>query len=354
MAWRRYCCGEVLPFVAMVFVEGVFVGLNTLFKAASLKGMSYNVFIVYSCATATLFLLPFAFFSHRGSGLPPLKFSTFLKICLLGLFGFLAQIFGFKGIEYSSPTLASATSNLIPAFTFVLAIFFRLEKLDLTSSSTQAKIIGTVVSISGALIVVLYKGPSIVTINSVSNVSYSWGLSPSNWAMGGLFLAADYLLLSVWFIVQAKIMKEYPAELVVVFLFNLCATILSAPVCFIADMNFNNWIVISDIGWVAIMYSSLMASCFGTLVHTWGVRVKGPVYIALFKPFAIVIAAVMGFIFLGESLYLGSVVGAVVISVGFYVVMWGKAKEEMGEEFGVMNSLESPSTLKAPLLGEER
>ena len=49
-----------------------------------------------------------------------------------------------------------------------------------------------------------------------------------------------------------------------------------------------------------------------------------------------------------------SVVGAVVISVGFYVVMWGKANEEMGEEFGVVNSLESPSTLKAPLLGEER
>ncbi|GFY87170.1 nodulin MtN21 /EamA-like transporter family protein [Actinidia rufa] len=229
---------------------------------------------------------------YRGSGLPPLKISTFLKICPTWTLRvrFLAQIFGFKGIEYSSPTLASATSNLIPAFTFVLAIFFRLEKLDLTSSSTQAKIIGTVVSISGALIVVFYKGPSIVTIHSVSN-----------WAMGGLLLAADYLLLSMWFIVQ-----------------------------------------------------SLMASCFGTLVHTWGVRVKGPVYIALFKPFAIVIAAVTGFIFLGESLYLGSVVGAVVISVGFYVVMWGKAKEEMGEEFGVMNSLESPSTLKAPLLGEER
>ena len=48
-----------------------------------------------------------------------------------------------------------------------------------------------------------------------------------------------------------------------------------------------------------------MGSCFGVIVHTWGVRVKGPVYIALFKPFAIVIAAVTGFIFLGESLYLG-------------------------------------------------
>ena len=113
MAWRRYCCGEVVPFLAMVVVEGVYVGLNTLFKAASGKGLSDYVFIVYSFATATLFLLPLAFFSHRSlshtrfsldtfeklhaitewmflsnfcrAGLPPFKVSVFLKICLLGL-----------------------------------------------------------------------------------------------------------------------------------------------------------------------------------------------------------------------------------------------------------------------------
>ena len=31
----------------------------------------------------------------------------------------------FTGVSYSSPTLASAMSNLVPAFTFVLAVFFR-------------------------------------------------------------------------------------------------------------------------------------------------------------------------------------------------------------------------------------
>ena len=36
-----------------------------------------------------------------------------------------AQICGYKGIEYSSATLASAISNLTPAFTFILALIFR-------------------------------------------------------------------------------------------------------------------------------------------------------------------------------------------------------------------------------------
>jgi drug/metabolite transporter (DMT)-like permease len=31
----------------------------------------------------------------------------------------------FTGVSYSSPTLASAMSNLVPAFTFLLAVIFR-------------------------------------------------------------------------------------------------------------------------------------------------------------------------------------------------------------------------------------
>lgn len=77
---------------------------------------------------------------------------------------------------------------------------------------------------------------------------------------------------------------------------------------------------------------------------------KGPVYVASFRPLSIVIAAVMGVIFLGESLYLGCVLGAIIISAGFYVVMWGKAKEEdMVEDSGVC-SVESPSPENVPLL----
>ena len=38
---------------------------------------------------------------------------------------FLAQLCGYKGIEFSSPTLASAISNLTPAWTYILAVIFR-------------------------------------------------------------------------------------------------------------------------------------------------------------------------------------------------------------------------------------
>lgn len=56
-------------------------------------------------------------------------------------------------------------------------------------------------------------------------------------------------------------------------------------------------------------------------------------FVAIFKPTAIVIAVVTSFIFLGEALHLGSVIGAVILTAGLYAVLWGKAKEgEMTED----------------------
>jgi hypothetical protein len=45
---RRYCYKDGLPFGAMFAVECTNVGLSTIFKAATLKGLSYHVFMVYS------------------------------------------------------------------------------------------------------------------------------------------------------------------------------------------------------------------------------------------------------------------------------------------------------------------
>lgn len=65
----RSCYRDALPFMAMVTMECANVGLNTLFKAATLRGMSYHVFVVYSYSVAALFLLPAPFISNRSLSL---------------------------------------------------------------------------------------------------------------------------------------------------------------------------------------------------------------------------------------------------------------------------------------------
>ncbi|XP_059644962.1 WAT1-related protein At5g40240-like isoform X2 [Cornus florida] len=306
MAYGWYCYKDMVAFTGMVVVESINVGLNILFKAATRKGMSSYVFIVYSYLLATLLLLPSSLFFHRSATLPPFSFSLFCKICLLGIIGSLTEIFGYAGVDYSSPTLASALSNLTPAFTFILAIIFSMEKLVLRSSSSQAKIVGTIVSISGAFAMTLYEGPPIVlTLSPSKSLHWPHSLLQSNWSIGGLLLAAENLLVPVWFIIQANIMKEYPVDLVVVFLYSLCTTVMCAAVALVAEPNSSAWRLKADISLVAIVYSGLFESFISTVIQTWALRLKGPVYVSLFKPLSIAIAAAMGVMFLGDTLHLG-------------------------------------------------
>ncbi|KAL1200364.1 WAT1-related protein [Cardamine amara subsp. amara] len=331
VAWR-YLYRDGVPFTAMVAVECFSVGSNTLFKAATLRGLSFYVFVLYTYLGATIVLLPLSLIFGRSRRLPSAKSPVFFKIFLLALIGFMSLIAGCKGIEYSSPTLASAMSNLTPAFTFTLAVIFRMEQVALKSFATQAKIIGTIVSISGALVIVLYKGPQVLTAPSLTpsspTISEHLTSFDLSWIIGGLFLATQYLLISAWYILQTQVMKLYPEEITVVFLYSLCAALISAPVCLFAEKDLTSFILKPGVSLAAVMYSGGLVSSLGSVIHTWGLHLKGPVYISLFKPLSIVIAVAMGVIFLGDALYLGSIIGSMILSLGFYTVIWGKARED--------------------------
>ncbi|KAL2523449.1 WAT1-related protein [Forsythia ovata] len=347
---------EALPFAAMVMVECTNVGLSTIYKAAVSKGLSYHVFMVYSYAISSLLLLPLSYIFHRKTALPPFTVALMGRFFVLGLIGFIAQYLGYKGIAYSSPTLGSAMSNLTPATTFILAVLFRMEKLALRSSRSQAKIVGTLVSITGAFVIILYSGPILVKMPApqklpevTNSLDTSTTSSESNWIAGGILLAASYVIVSIWYIYQSKVVIDYPAELVVVFFYNLFSCIVSTPICLIAEPNLSAWKVKPNVELISILYSGIIGSGFGTIVHTWGLHVKGPFYVALFRPLSIAIAAILGVIFLGDNLYLGSVIGSIIISMGFYIVIWAKTKEDVSENLEE-HVAESLSNTNVPLL----
>ncbi|XP_057769395.1 WAT1-related protein At3g28050-like [Salvia miltiorrhiza] len=354
---RSYCYREALPFAAMVSMECLNVGLNTLFKFAADRGMSRHVFLVYAYAVAALLLLPSLFFSRRRSRvLPSLNFSIVVKIFVLGAVGYASQIMGYTGINYGSPTLASAMSNLAPAFTFVLAVIFRMEKLSLSSSTTRAKLAGTVISISGAFVVTFYKGPSINPSFSFSSSSSPPSMNQlldstrSDWIIGSLFLSVEYMLVPVWYILVTHIMKEYPSEFTIIFFYTSSVSILAAVAGVFAEPDSSKWMIRPNIALASILCSGVFNCCINNSVHSWALHLRGPVFVAMFKPLSIAIAAAMGVVILGDTLFLGSIIGATIIVIGFYTVMWGKAKEEFGAFVMEATDLESSMDQNHPLL----
>jgi hypothetical protein len=96
--------------------------------------------------------------------------------------------------------------NFSPLFYHVL-LNSRMEKLALRSTVSQAKIIGTIVTISGAFIVTFYKGPPVLKVSSSLKSSLQLPLPQmSNWVLGGLLLTITCLSSATWNIVQVILM----------------------------------------------------------------------------------------------------------------------------------------------------
>ncbi|XP_045812684.1 WAT1-related protein At3g28050-like isoform X1 [Trifolium pratense] len=315
----------------MVVAQFLEVGGDTLMKSATKDGMSIYIFIFYSNLLALCFLLPTTFFHHRKRPPPPIPTSIFFRIFLLSFLNCAVQILMNTGIGYSSPTLSSAMVDLVPAFTFILALISRMEILNMKKRSSQAKVIGTLVSIGGALTVTLYKGIPLISDafrNIEMGASGNFLSVKQNWILGAFLLANASFFLSVLFITETWIINEYPEELVVTAICCSMVVILSAIVAFIKEGNSKVWILRHNKELVAVCFSGFFVVSMKSVVYKWTFRKKGPIYVAMFNPLRVVIALGLGVIFLGDNLYLGSMIGAFIIVIGFYAVMWAQAQEE--------------------------
>ncbi|PSS35198.1 WAT1-related protein [Actinidia chinensis var. chinensis] len=319
------CVRRALPLAAMITVECTAVGLSTLNKAAMTKGMSTYVFIVYYNALSTIILFPFIVCRKKRASL---TISLVCRFFLLSLLGSLAQMLGYTGLKFGSPTLSHAMSNLIPVFTYLLAIIFSMEDFDFGSSSGVAKLLGALVSVLGAFIIALYKGKQILMTSSPSEFPQRLLYSQqSNWALGGLLLASCYVLAALRIIFQTAVVREFPEKITIVFFFCFFSTILCGSFSLLVERNPNKWKLRPDIELIAITCSAIFGGLFRNGVQIWCLQEKGPVFVAMFSPLGIAIAVAMGVLFLEDHVYFGSVVGAIIITLGFYTVMWGKAKE---------------------------
>lgn len=78
-----------------------------------------------------------------------------------------------------------------------------MEKVDFSTPSTIAKAFGTLVSILGAFILTLYKGPQLLAASSSLKSQYQFlNIQESDWVIGGLLFTVDCFVSSAFIIVQ--------------------------------------------------------------------------------------------------------------------------------------------------------
>ncbi|KAG7022382.1 WAT1-related protein, partial [Cucurbita argyrosperma subsp. argyrosperma] len=305
---------DLLPLLAMVVVQFLYAGLNITSKLAMEFGMNPMVLVAYRQMFGTIAIAPCAYWFERATG---------------------NQVFYYVGLKYSSPTIACALTNVLPAATFLLALLFRQESVGIKTTPGAAKVIGTVVCVGGAMLLSFYHGQTINLGESGIHWKYAemmrGGSSSSQGSSaiwGCLYLIISSVAWAAWFVIQARVNSQFPAPYTSTAIMTFMATIQCGAIAVGIEHNTAAaWSLKSPIRLVGALYAGVACSGVAFCLTSWSIQKKGPLYASVFSPFLLIIVAIFSWAFFQEKLYVGTVVGSLLIVIGLYAVLWGKTKE---------------------------
>ncbi|GJN01151.1 hypothetical protein PR202_ga18391 [Eleusine coracana subsp. coracana] len=287
--------GDGLPVVVMLFLNAVAAVMVSLVKVAMDGGMNPLVLVTLQQLTASIFLTPIAYFKERAA---------------------LRQYMIFVGLRYTTATFVTAFSNIAPVLTFLLAVATRSEALNLKSKTGMAKLVGTLVSLGGAMVLTLYKGVTPHPRRAAASAAAASG--------GG----ARRLITRQ---VDAG-HAGHPREL------RLPLLLVPAPrpprqkvaaVGLCTQRTISPWIISSKFQILTVLYAGIVGCGISFRAANMVHREEGAVFVAAFIPVVQIIVSVIDFCILHEQLYLGSVLGSVLVIGGLYLLLWGKRQEAL-------------------------
>ncbi|URE04789.1 EamA-like transporter family [Musa troglodytarum] len=337
------------PVAGMVLVQVVFAGVNIFYKLALNDGMDSRILVAYrkTRPKMTWKVLMLSFFS-----------------ALLGCT--ISQNLYLSCVRITSATFASAMTNLIPAITFILAVLFRLESLAVLTVSGQAKALGTLTGVGGAMLLTFYKGATInlwsTHIDLLRSHHNGGGAQPQphqdsgNHVKGSLFAVVSCLSYAMWLIIQTRMSKEYPCHYTGTALLCLMAAAQSVVYALCGERSTSSWRMGWDVRLLTTFYSviashdssglfdtvsrpciqmvttvmmvqGVVASGLILVVMSWCIKQRGPLFASIFSPLMLIIVALLSTFLMQEQLHLGSVIGSALIVAGLYAVLWGKSRE---------------------------
>ncbi|KAL0383408.1 UNVERIFIED_CONTAM: WAT1-related protein [Sesamum calycinum] len=297
------------PYIAMICLQFGYAGMNIITKVSLNRGMSHYVLVVYRHAFATAAIAPFALILERKVR-PKITFTIFMQLFVLGLLGPVID----QNLYYAG---------------------LKMEKVDMKKVRCQAKVVGTIVTVGGAMLMTLYKGH---VINMVwSNYthpqkSYVPTTIDSNtdkdWVKGSILLIIATLAWASFFILQAITLRKYTAQLSLTALVCFMGTLQSIAVPFVMEHRPHAWAIGFDMNLLAAAYAGIVSSSIAYYVQGIVMQKRGPVFVTAFSPLMMIIVAIMGSFILAEKIYLGGVLGAILIVIGLYSVLWVIQKDK--------------------------
>ncbi|KAL0012315.1 hypothetical protein SO802_007423 [Lithocarpus litseifolius] len=209
----------------------------------------------------------------------------------------------------------------------------RMEKLDLKKLRCQAKLLGTIVTVAGAILISLYQGPMLGSKHNQTHEPYTKDTtrtSGKNYFKGSILVIIATLSWSGLFVLQALALKTYKNhQLSLTSLICFVGTLQAIAVTFVVEHKPSVWKIGFDMNLLAAAYAGIVTSSISYYVQGLVIKKKGPVFASAFSPLMMIIVAFMGSFILKEIFFVGGIVGSILIVMGLYSVLWGKHKESI-------------------------
>ncbi|KAJ4722663.1 WAT1-related protein [Melia azedarach] len=312
------------PHFLMVICQITGTFLFFITEASFNHGMNPHVYITYRHIIASIVLFPLAYFLERNRR-PKLTLALFMEIFVLS---FLAIGFSFNAyfasLTYTSPTFVVSVMNTQSALTFVIAIVLRLEIINLRDIRSIAKVLGAVASLTGITIMTVYKGPIMRNLwHPLIHIHRNTRIH-EQWLKGSVLAVASCISWSIGYIIQAKTLKRYPTRLSLATWMCFLGGLQSALFTAIVEHKSASWRIGFNIDLWSTLYGGMVVSSLNIFVQLWCTEKRGPVFVTVFNPVSTILTAILAYFVFGERLYLGSIIGAVIVIIGLYMLLWGK------------------------------
>ncbi|KAM0905559.1 hypothetical protein ACQ4PT_017307 [Festuca glaucescens] len=203
-----------------------------------------------------------------------------------------------------APFVLLAYRNLIGSITVPPSAFYfeRLEKLKIATCPGKMKVVGTLQAVGG--------------VSSVPD--------HHNMLIGTLFLAGSSLSYAFWFIIQARVSKEFPSKYFSTMLACVSGTVQAMVIGVILNHDPSAWAVKWDLQLLTVVYSGVFNTAVTFCLISWAVARRGLTYPSMFNSVALIFTMILDSVLLGTDVSVGSLLGAILIIVGLYAFLWGE------------------------------
>ncbi|XP_022154044.1 WAT1-related protein At5g47470-like isoform X2 [Momordica charantia] len=321
----------------LVGVQFVYAGNSVLMSFFMSMGIDPLTLVIFSTFSTFLIVSPIAVYFERSKWPNKLTLKLISQLLLISFGGVtLFQSLFLKGIQLTSPSLATAMPNLAPGLIFVIAWIFRLEKVELSCIYSKIKILGTLLCVVGAFTMTIMHSASKVDSTILPLFDEQDQILDRQKILGCLYLFTAVVVLSSIVVLQAATLGDFPAPM------SLCAITSLIGVMFTIGVQIVEyktveivwpWFVsVKEMAAYCVIGGSVSGACVS--FNGWAMKKRGPVLVSMFSPIGTVSSLILSLFTLGESINVGSLAGMFLMFTGLYFVLWAKRKESYGTRNG--------------------